>query len=176
MPECFGVRSQFEMTDPLQVLLIMSNLSKFSILNNSKDDLIKLEKLELPSHLSGLKQIPLQRLFHETRALESVDFDYSRNNFNWTYVTAILIASVCLIIIIVLVLRYKAKCMNQIVGKPLTNDHDHKRVNVKGSSSYGEEEIEMSAILHDQTVSNRSEGQENPFRQTDATLAFAGSK
>ena len=49
-------------------------------------------------------------------------------------------------------------------------------VNVKRSSSYGEEEIEMSAILHDSTVSNRSEGLENPFRRTDAMLAFAGSK
>ena len=70
------MRSQFERTDPLQILLRMSYLSQFSILNNSKDDLFKLEKLELPSHLSGLQQIPLQRLFHETRAFESVDFDY----------------------------------------------------------------------------------------------------
>ena len=176
LPEYFRVRSQFERTDPLQILLRMSNLSQFSILNKSKDDLIKLEKLELSSHLSGLKQIPLHRLFHETRAFESVDFDHLPNNFNWTYVTVILIASVCLIIIIVWLLRYKVKCLNQIVGKRLTNDHDHKRVNVKRSSSYDEEEIEMSAILHDRTVSNRSEGQENPFRRTDATLAFAGSK
>ena len=67
--------------------------------------------------------------------------------------------------------------MNQIVGKRLTNDHDLEIVNVKRSSSYGEEEIEMSALLHDRTVSNRSDGQENenPFRQTDAMLAFAGS-
>ena len=68
-----------------------------------------------------------------------------------------------------LVAKVKVKCLNQIVGKRLTNDHDLERVNVKRSSSYGEEEIEMSAILHDQTVSNRSEGQENPFRLTDAT-------
>ena len=47
---------------------------------------------------------------------------------------------------------------------------------LKAPSSYGEEEIEMSAILHDRTVRYRSEGQENPFRQTDVTLAFAGSK
>ena len=66
--------------------------------------------------------------------------------------------------------------MNQIVGKRLTNDNDLEIVNVKRSSSFGEEEIEMSAILHDRTVSNRSEGQENPFRLTDAMLAFAGSK
>ena len=51
----------------------MCNLSQFSLLNNSKVDLIRLEKLELPSRLSGLKQIPLQSLFHETRAFESVD-------------------------------------------------------------------------------------------------------
>ena len=176
LPEYFGMRSQFERSDPLQILLRMRNLSQFSLLNNSKVDLIRLEKLELPSHLSGLKQIPLQSLFHETRAFESVDFDYSRNNFNWTIVTVILIASVCFISLIVWLQRYKVKCFNQIVGKRLTNDHDLEIVNVKRSSSYGEDEIEMSAILHDRTVSNRSEGQENPFRRTDAMLAFAGSK
>ena len=95
------MQSQFERSDPLQILLRMRNLSQFSMLNNSKVDLIKLEKLELPSHLSGLKQVPLQSLFHETRAFESVDFDYSRNNFNWTIVTVILIASVCFISIMV---------------------------------------------------------------------------
>ena len=176
LPVYFGMQNQFERSDPLQILLRIHNLSRFSLLNNSKVDLIKLEKLELPSHLSGLKQIPLQSLFHETRAFESVDFDYSRNDFNWTIVTVVLIASVCFISIIVWLQMYKVKCLNEIVGKRLTNDHDLEIVNVKRSSSYSEEEIEMSAILHDRTVSNRSEGQENPFRWTDATLAFAGSK
>ena len=132
-------------------------------------DLIKLEKLELASHLSGLKQIPLHSLFHETRVFEYVDIDYLQNNFIWNIVTEILIASVCFISLIVWLQRFKVKCLNQIVGKPLTNDNDFVIVNVKRSSSYGEEEVEMSAILHDQTVSNRSEGQENPFRLTDAT-------
>ena len=90
------MQSQFERSDPLQILLRMCNLSQFSLLNNSKVDLIKLEKLESPSHLSGLKQIPFQSLFHEMRAFEFVNFDYSRNDFNWTIVTVILIASVCL--------------------------------------------------------------------------------
>ena len=66
--------------------------------------------------------------------------------------------------IIVWLQRYKVKCLNQIVRKRLTNDHDLEIVNVKCSSTYGEEEIEMSAILHDRTVSNRSEGQENPLK------------
>ena len=51
-----------------------------------------------------------------------------------------------------LVAKVKVKCLNQIVSKRLTNDHDLERVNVKSSFSYGEEEIEMSAILHDLTV------------------------
>ena len=108
----------------MQILLRMRNLSQFSLLNNSKVDLIRIEKLELPFHLSGLKQIPLQSLFHEMRAFESVNFDYSRNNFNWTIVTVISIASVCFISIIAWFQRYKVKCLNQIVGKRFTNDHD----------------------------------------------------
>ena len=132
-------------------------------------DLIKLEKLELTSHLTGLKQIPLHSLFLETRAFEYVDFDYLQNNFIWNIVTVILIASVCFISLMVWLQRFKVQCLNQIVGKRLTNDNDFVIVNVKRSSSYGEEEVEMSAILHDQTVSSRSEGQENPFRLTDAT-------
>ena len=80
----------------------------------------------MPSHLSGLQQIPLQRLFHETRAFESVDFDYLQNNVNWTLVTVILIASVRLTTIIVWLMRYKVKYSRQIVGKRLTNDHELK--------------------------------------------------
>ena len=50
LPEYFCACSQFERTVSLQILLRMHNLSHFSFLNNSKDDLIKLEELELPSH------------------------------------------------------------------------------------------------------------------------------
>ena len=97
----------------------MRNLLRSSLLNNSKVDLIKLEKLELPSHLSGSKQIPLQSMFHEMRTFESVIFDYSRNDFNLTIVTVILIASVCFISIFLWLQRYKVKCLNWIVGKRL---------------------------------------------------------
>ena len=40
LPEYFGMRSQFERTDPFQILLRMRNISQFPILNISKDDLI----------------------------------------------------------------------------------------------------------------------------------------
>ena len=61
----------------------------------------------MASHLTGLQQIPLQGLFHETRAFEYEDFDYLQNNVNWTLVTVILIASASLITIIVWLLWYK---------------------------------------------------------------------
>ena len=71
---------------------------------------------------------------------------------NKTKICILNFTAVCFISLIVWLQRYKVKCLNQIVGKRLTNDHDLEIVNVKRSSSYGEDEIEMSAILHDRTV------------------------
>ena len=70
LPEYFGKHSHFERSDPLQVLLKLHNISQFSIWNDSKAEFEKLRPISLPSHLSGLKEIPMQSFLHETRAKE----------------------------------------------------------------------------------------------------------
>ena len=47
----------------------------------------------MPSHLSGLKEIPMQSFLRETRAYKRVKVDDIQSNYNWTFVAIIIVAS-----------------------------------------------------------------------------------
>ena len=174
LPEYFGKHSYFERSDPLQALLKLHNITNFSIWNDSKTNFVKLKSLKLPSHLLDLKEIPMQNFLRETGIYKSVNVDNVKSSTNWTVVAIISIASVLCIIIIVWFMLRKFKCiqMNRIIGKRWANNHDFERVNVKHSTSDGED-VEMSAILKEQNGTDDLEGQQTSFKRTDATLAWA---
>ena len=174
LPEYFGKHSQFIRSDPLQSLLKLHNTSHFFIWNNSKTEFAKLKHISLPSHLSGLKEIPMQNFLRETRAYKTINFDDDESSNNWTLVAVILVASGFAIIVIVWLIVRKRKCyLNQIIGKRLANVHDLEKVNVKQTPICGEE-MEMSALVEKRNDSNVSEGQKS-FRRTDATMAWVQS-
>lgn len=175
LPEYFGKHSQFIRSDPLQSLLKLHNTSHFFIWNNSKTEFAKLKHISLPSHLSGLKEIPMQNFLRETRAYKTINFDDDESSNNWTLVAVILVASGFAIIVIVWLIVRKRKCyLNQIIGKRLANVHDLEKVNVKQTPICGEE-MEMSALVEKRNDSNVSEGQKS-FRRTDATMAWVQSQ
>ena len=175
LPEYFGKHSQFIRSDPLQSLLKLHNTSHFFIWNNSKTEFAKLKHISLPSHLSGLKEIPMQNFLRETRAYKTINFDDDESSNNWTLVAVILVASGFAIIVIVWLIVRKRKCyLNQIIGKRLANVHDLEKVNVKQTPICGEE-MEMSALVEKRNDSNVSEGQKS-FRRTDATMAWGQSQ
>ena len=175
LPEYFGKHSQFIRSDPLQSLLKLHNTSHFFIWNNSKTEFAKLKHISLPSHLSGLKEIPMQNFLRETRAYKTINFDDDESSNNLTLVAVILVASGFAIIVIVWLIVRKRKCyLNQIIGKQLANVHDLEKVNVKQTPICGEE-MEMSALVEKRNDSNVSEGQKS-FRRTDATMAWVQSQ
>ena len=172
LPEYFGKRSHFERSDPLQVLLKLHNISQLSIWNDSKAEFEKFRPISLPSHLSGLKEIPMQSFLRETRAYKTVNVDDNQNNSSWTFVAIITIASALAVIVIVWLMARKRNCyLTQIIGKRQANMHDLECVNVKQTPSNGED-IEMSALIEQWNVVNSSEGQQNTFRRTDALAAW----
>ena len=178
LPEYFDKHTHFERSDPLQALLSLHDISKLFIWNNSKEEFEKFKPLSLPSHLSGLKEIPMQNFLRETHAYKTVNIDDNQTSQNWTFVTVSIIVSTLFILIIVWLIARKAHCtLTQIIGKRLANRYDLKRVNVKQTPSSGED-VEMSALIEDRSVSNTSEGQQKSFRQTstntstNATLAW----
>ena len=172
LPEYFGKHSHFERSDPLQVLLKLHNISQFSIWNDSKAELEKFRPINLPSHLSGLKEIPMQSFPRETRAYKTVNIDDNQNNNSWTFVAIIIVVSALAVIVIVWLMARKHNCyLTQIMGKRQANMHDLESVNVKQTPSNGED-IEMSALIEQRNVVNSSEGQQNSFRRTDALAAW----
>ena len=171
LPEYFGKHSHFERSDPLQVLLKLHNISQFSIWNDSKAEFEKFRPINLPSHLSGLKEIPMQSFLRETRAYKTVNIDDNNNN-SWTFVAIIIVVSALAVIVIVWLMVRKRNCyLTQIIGKRQANMHDLESVNVKQTPSNGED-IEMSALIEQRNVVNSSEGQQNSFRRTDALAAW----
>ena len=172
LPEYFGKHSHFERSDPLQVLLKLHNISQFSIWNYSKAEFEKFRPISLPSHLSGLKEIPMQSFLREARAYKTVNVNDNQNNSSWTFVAIIIVASAFAVIVIVWLIAWKHNCyLTQIIGKRQANMHDLESVNVKQTPSNGED-IEMSAFIEQRNVVNSSEGQQNPFRRTDEAWSF----
>ena len=147
MPEYFGKHSHFERSDPLQVLLKLHNISQFSIWNDSKAEFEKFRPISLPSHLSGLKELPMQSFLRETRACNTVNIDDNQNNSSWTFVAIIIVASALAVIVIVWLTAWNRNCyLTQISGKKKSNMHDLESVNVKQTPSNGQV-IEMSALI-----------------------------
>ena len=73
-------------------------------------DFVKFKSLNLPSHLLGLKEIPMQSFLRETGLYKSINFDNDKGKTNWTLVTVILIASVLSTIVIGWLISRKVKC------------------------------------------------------------------
>ena len=102
-----------------------------------------------------------------------MNFDDENTENNGTFVAVIIAASVQGIIVIVWYIARKYKYnISQIICKRLANVHDLERVDVKQSLSHGED-IEISALIENRNASNDSEGRQNSFRRTDATLAWS---
>ena len=118
----------------------------------------------------------MQNFLRETHAYKTVNIDDNQTSQNWTFVTLSVVVSALFILVIVWLIARKTNChLTQIIGKRLANRYELKRVNVKQTPSNGED-VEMSALIEDRSVSNTSERQQKSFRQTDtstnATLAW----
>ena len=92
MPAYFGQNSYFERIDPLQALLKLHNVSKFSIRNNTDIESFKSEKINIPSHLIGLKEVPLNHFLKETGRYNVLSLNSGERKINWTFVIMIPVA------------------------------------------------------------------------------------
>ena len=141
----------------MKELLKLHNISHFSIWNDSKTDFVKFKSLKLPSHLLGLKEIPMQSFLLKpdyinqlvltmTKAnkLNKLDSGYSHVDCIGPWYNCNCQADFG-----------KVKCyqVNQMIGKRWANSHDLERVNGKQSHS-DSEAIEMSTFLKETLVTN----------------------
>ena len=170
LPAYFGQNSYFERIDPLQALLKLHNLSKFSVGNITATESFKSEKINIPSHLISLKEVPLQHFLKETRHFNVLRLNSGENKINWTFVIIISIALIVFVILIIWLIMRKGTCLNEIIGRKLANVHGSEREEAKQSPSF--EDIEMSTMVNSKIVHNDSEGQSTSFKRTDAMMAW----
>ena len=91
----------------------------------------------MSSHLSGLKEIPMQSFLRETRAYKTVNVDDNQNNSSWTFVAIIIVASALAVIVIVWLMTRKRNCyLTHMIGKRQANMHDLEDVNVKKKNAF----------------------------------------
>lgn len=172
LPEYFSQHSYFERSDPLQNLLKLRNVSSFEIWNVSRMAVEKLKPLRLPKHLLTMKEIPLHNFLQGTGMYQAIDFDEKINKPNWTMITIIIAASLLVLVLASLLISRKFNCvkLRGILGKRKTAYHDSGKVSVDSPSH--EEGAEMSVFHRERNVIDESEGREQTFKRTDATLAW----
>ena len=172
LPEYFGKTSHFQRSDPLHALFKLHNVSQFVIWNDSKTEIEKSKSIGLPSHLIGMREIPMQSFLRETKAYKMVDVDIKPHSSSWTISAVSLAASIIVIFIIICWVLRKGKCfLNQIIGKRETTRYDLEGVNVKQAPTNGEQ-VEMSVLQEEGSVNHAFEGQRNTFRRTDAAMVW----
>ena len=154
LPAYFGQNSYFERTDPLQALLKLHNVSKFSIRNNTDIESFKSEKINIPSHLIGLKEVPLNHFLKETRRYNVLSLNSGERKINWTFVIMIPVALIVFVILIIWLIMRKSTYFNQIIGRRLANVHGSEREDAKQSPS--SDDIEMSTMVNSKIVHNDS--------------------
>lgn len=171
LPEYFGKTSIFEMSDPLKSLLNLHNISQLDIWKSSKMHMEKLKPINIPSHLIGLKEIPMENFLYNVNSYDKVKVE-DKNSNTWTIVFIIII-SLIIVLSIIICLRLRLKtCLRHIINTKWVNAHDCEAT-VKRSPVHGADgDVEMSVIVENRDVHNEPEGQTQPLRQTDAMLAW----
>ena len=124
LPEYFGKSSSFERSDPLQALLNLRNISQFVMWETPH--MTKLKRMKIPSRLTGLKEIPIERFVRGTNNYEAVIVD-NKDDKVWKVTLFIIIAVILLLILIIICLRIRGRnYLRQIIGKKWANVHDCK--------------------------------------------------
>ena len=65
LPGHFDKNSYSEMSDVLKSLLRLTNISHYILRQQAQNKLKGVGKLEIPSHLLNLKEVPMQTLYME---------------------------------------------------------------------------------------------------------------
>lgn len=169
LSEYFDKRSTFERSDPLQSLLKLRNISHFEIWRESKTNFEKLSPIKLPPRLTELKEIPMQGFLREMHAYKKINV---KDNSTWTFATTMIV--IVIIIVVTVTVICIIKRFSHLKCKRLANLHDREITVMKPiPSSVAGEDIELMSVARPSgNVSHISEGQSNPLRQMDATMAW----
>ena len=79
----------------------LHNLSKFSVGNITETETFKSEKINIPSHLIIIEEVPLQHFLKETRHYNVLSLNSGEKKINWTFVIVISVALIVFVILII---------------------------------------------------------------------------
>lgn len=173
LPRHFDKNSRFNRSDSLQSLLKLRNISHFIIGRTMQENFSNLTTLEIPSHLSNLKEIPLQTFVHEVTRLRKVNSE-TKSFWKFTNIAIILlfVMSGCAIVLFILKSKYRSShsfCLRRKV-----NEHETELTVLKLPTN----DVESTTKGQRKSVTLLSDGANDTFKdqnflgQTDACMAW----
>lgn len=171
----FDKSSTFTKSDDLKSLLKLRNVTKFNIGRKFKNNFENSTKIEIPSHLLNLKEVPMQTFIHGIRHLGKVK---TETKSFWTFINVAIIILFILMgsIILFYILRFKCKSSHSLCLRRSVDEHETSVTVLKLPTDNDVKcqtavDIEQSVPLNSESGSITSKDQKF-LRQTDALLAW----
>ena len=173
LPGHFDKNSYFEMSDVLKSLLRLHNISHYILRQQVQNKLKDVGKLEIPSHLLNLKEIPMQTFVHGIHHLRKV---HTETTSFWTFANITIIAFIVIIVTAIVLLIFKLKYLpsHSFCLREKVNEHNTKITDMKLPTN----DVESTLKIVDESVLLESKGtsatcKDHPFLgQTDARRAW----
>ena len=173
LPGHFDKNSYFEMSDVLKSLLRLHNISHYILRQQVQNKLKDVGKLEIPSHLLNLKEIPTQTFVHGIHHLRKV---HTATTSFWTCANITIIAFIVIIVtaIVLMIIKLKYLPSHSFCLGEKVNEHDTKITDMKLPTN----DVESTLKIVDESVLLESKGtsatcKDQPFLgQTDARRAW----
>ena len=159
--------STFENSDALKSVLKLRKLTQFNIGHKFKDNFENFSKIEIPSHLLHLKEVPMQSLIHGIRQLRKVDVAHT-TFWTFTNVALIILFTVIGVVLFRYIIKLKIKSSHSFCLKRRVDEHETTVTVLKlPTKDVKEESVPLnsgggSTTRKDQTF----------LGQTDAVLAW----
>lgn len=163
----FDKSSTFENSDALKSLLKLREMTQFNIRQKYKDTFENISKVEIPSHLLQLKEIPMQNFIHGIHHLRTVNVEH-KTFWTFTNVALIILFATIGVIIVMYIIKLKLKSYHSFCLKRTVDEHETAVTVLKlPTQDAKEESVPLnsgggSTTYKDQTF----------LGQTDAVLAW----
>ena len=163
----FDRSSTFEKSDALKSLLKLRNMTQFDIGQKFKNNFENVSKIDIPSHLLQLREIPMQTFIHETRHLPSVNI---KHKTFWTFTNVVLIILFVTIgvIMVMYIIKFKLKSYHSFCLKRTVGERETAVTVLKLPTK----DVDEESVPHNSGGGSTTHKDQTFLGQTDAVMAW----
>lgn len=163
----FDRSSTFEKSDALKSLLKLRKMTQFDIGQKFKNNFENVSKIDIPSHLLQLKEIPMQTFIHETRHLPTVNIKH-KTFWTFTNVFLIILFATIGVIIVMYIIKFKLKTYHSFCSKRTVDERETAVTVLKLPTK----DVEEESVPHNSGGGSTTYKDQTFLGQTDAVMAW----